>query len=315
MSRPRVSILIPTLNAERDLEQLLPALAEQELEGGLEVRVIDSDSTDATRQILRAAGIPVTRIERSTFRHGATRNQLAREAEGEFCLFLSQDATPAGPGFVTALLAPFADERVAGATARVLPNPSDDPLTARTVLAAPEADDRSEVRAIASPAAFAEMDASERLRHLRFNNVASCIRADILREIPFPDLAFGEDSAWAARALTAGWKVAFVAEAVVHHAHEYGAAEAFERYRVDAAFHRRTHDYRVRPNLGSVVRGLLYEIREDYRFIRRHDASLVHLWRSPSLRGGQVLGQYFGSRGWRPGGKDAGSRPATRRFS
>lgn len=315
MTEPRVSILIPTLNAERDLERLLPALAAQEVEGGVEVRVCDSSSTDATRQLLRAAGIAVTRIPRADFRHGGTRNLLASQARGEFCLFLSQDARPADPGFVTALVAPFVDEEVAGATARVLPNPDDDPLTARTALAAPEACERSEVRTLADPANFQALEPAERLRHLRFNNVASCIRAEVLRAIPFPDMPFGEDSAWAARAQTAGWKIVFAAEAVVHHAHRYRPGEAFERYRVDAAFHRRTHDHRVRPSLASVLRGVLFEVREDYRFIRKHDAGVGHLLRSPGLRTAQVLGQYFGSRGWGAGRAGEADQPATRRFS
>ena len=284
MPVPRVSILIPTFNGECHLDRLLPVLLSQELAGGIEIRAIDSDSEDCTRQMLRKHGIPVERIERAEFGHGKTRNRLAESARGELCVFLSQDVVPAGDDFLERLLAPLVDERVAGSTSRVLPHANDDPLTARTVLGAPEASSDGE------PAAYQ-----------RFNNVTSCIRRSVLAEIPFPDVPFGEDIAWAKLALAAGHKIAYVPDSVVYHAHRYTPRQAFERYRVDADFHRRTHDKRLRPSLRSVLRGFVYELREDWRYMRAH-GGLHHILRAPALRGAQVLGQYFGSHGWNPGG-------------
>ena len=92
-----------------------------------------------------AWGARVQRIERSEFRHGPTRNLLAAQARGELLVFLSQDALPDGSDFLKKLTAPFHDPRVAGSTARVLPHEDDDPLTARTVLSAPEAATESAV--------------------------------------------------------------------------------------------------------------------------------------------------------------------------
>ncbi len=300
MSAPRVSILIPTLEAERDLKRLLPALAAQQVEGGIEIRAVDSDSGDGTRELLEAAGAHVSRIERHEFRHGATRNRLGREARGEFLLFLSQDALPAADDFVRAMIAPLAQPEVAASSARILPHPGDDPLTARTVLAAPQADEHPALRRLEPRASLRDTSPTERALHLRFDNVASCIRASVFRTIPFPDVPFGEDAAWALEALAGGWSLAHAADAVVHHAHRYTPAQAFARYRVDAALHRRLYDRRLRPSLVSVLRGILHEVREDARYLRRHGGGLRHLLRSPALRGAQVLGQYFGSRGWNP---------------
>lgn len=301
MVAPRVSILLPTLNAERNLARLLPALACQRVEGGSELVCVDSDSDDCTRQLLRAAGARVVRIERSEFRHGATRNRLASLARGELLVFLSQDAEPAGEDCLERLLAPFSDRRVAGVGARVLPRPGDDPLTMRSALGAPEAGERAEVRALPAGQRLVDLAPAERSRLARFNDVASAIRAEVLRAIPFPDVPFGEDSAWAARALEAGWALAFAADATVHHAHRYTPAQAFERYRVDAAFQRREHGLAVRPDLVSLVRGVAFELREDARFVRARGLGAHHLVRAPALRAAQVLGQYFGTRGWNPG--------------
>lgn len=300
MTSPRLSIVLPTWDGERDLGRLLPALAAQELGGpageGFEILAVDSGSSDRSRELLERAGARVEQIGKSAFRHGATRNRAARGARGEILVFLSQDALPRDRGFLAALAAPFEDPRVAGAYARILPHEDDDPLTARTVLSAPEASAAGETRELAGGTDLAALDDAARARLIAFNDVASAIRRSVFEEIPFPDVDFGEDVAWAARALEAGWRIRFEPRAVVHHSHRYSPARAYERYKVDADFHKRHFQRRLRPSLLSVVRGVAFEVREDWRHVARH-GGFAHLLRSPFLRAAQVLGQYAGSRG------------------
>jgi rhamnosyltransferase len=302
----RVSIILPTYNGEAHLRELLPRIAAQEVAGGFEIRAIDSSSHDRSRELLEAAGAHVTKIPKAEFRHGGTRTRCAREAEGEFLVFLSQDVEPLGTDFLEQLVSAFEDPRVAGTYARVLPREDDEPLTRRTVLELPEASERGEVRDLDSVGGVWELSPEQRAQYLRFNDVASAIRASVWREIPFPDMAFGEDFAWAARALTAGWRICFNPRAVVHHAHRYTPRSVYERYKTDAAFHRRIHGYRMRPNVLSTARGFFYELRQDARFCRREGKPgwWRALARAPGLRAAQVLGQYVGSRA--PGGSPPG---------
>lgn len=297
MTPPKASILIPTLNGEGDLRRLLPALAEQRLDGEVEYLAIDSSSTDRTVELLEAAGFQVEVIQRADFGHGRTRNALAARASGEFLLFLSQDATPVGPDFVSRMLAPFADPTVAGVTARVLPNAGDDALTARTVVESPEASEHSETRVWTSPADYLSMSGPDRAALLRFNNVASCVRASVLAQEPFPEVPFGEDFAWAARVMARGHALHHAGAAAVHHAHRYGPGAAYARYRVDAIFHREFHGFAVRPGLLSLLKGIAYELSRDLAYVRRHGGRWVDLLRAPLLRSAQVIGQYVGSRG------------------
>ena len=296
----RLSIVLPTWEGERDLARLLPALAAQELGGnpgeGFEILAVDSGSKDRSAELLERAGARVGRVEQRAFRHGATRNLAARGAKGEILVFLSQDALPRGADFLAALAAPFADPRVAGAYARILPHEEDDPLTARTVLSAPEASAEGETRELPRGTSLGSLDDGTRARLCGFNDVASAIRRSVFEAIPFPDVDFGEDVAWAARALEAGWRIRFEPRAVVLHSHRYSPSRAYERYRVDAAFHRRHFHRRLRPSLLSVARGVAHEVREDWRHVARH-GGFAHLVRSPFLRAAQVLGQYAGSRG------------------
>jgi rhamnosyltransferase len=297
MGAPRVSILLPTRDGERDLERLLPVLERQKVSGGVELLATDTASRDKSVELLRRAGFAVETIRPAEFGHGRTRNALAARARGEFLAFFSQDALPEGDDFVERLVAPFGDERLAGTYARILPNPDDDALTARSVLAAPQAAAAPALFELAPGTRLEDLPLEVALAMLSFSNVASAIRARAWREVPFPDVVFGEDFAWAARALPAGWRLRFSPECVVRHAHRYGPRSAFERYRVDAAFHRRAHGHRLRPGLFGLVRGLAHECLADLAHVGRH-GGWTALLRSPGLRGGQVLGQLYGSRGW-----------------
>jgi rhamnosyltransferase len=280
---PRVSICLPTWNGERDLARLLPALARQELDGAFEIVAIDSSSRDRSFEMLEQAGARVLRIEQREFGHGATRNRIAGMAQGEFLVFLSQDAVPQGERFLATLVAAFEDPRTAGACARILPHEDDDPLTARTVLDAPEASAQARVF-------------EGRGGEVCFNDVAAAIRASVFRTLPFPEVVFGEDRAWAVRALEAGHRIRFVPESVVRHAHRYTPRTAFERYRIDAAYQRHVHGRRVRPSLWSVARGIGHELVRDWSHVRATRQPMTALLRAPALRGAQVFGQYCGSR-------------------
>jgi rhamnosyltransferase len=298
---PLVSIVLPTLNGAEHLRRLLPALAAQEVPadwGGFELCAIDSTSDDESRELLEGAGASVQVIPRADFRHGAARNLAAEKARGEFLVFLSQDASPRDVLFLSNLIASFDDPRVAGAYARILPSPDEDPLTARTALDQPEASAAPRVRDLDDVGVLRDVALEELPDLHRFNNVASAIRTSVFRKLPFPDVDFGEDTAWATRALGAGWRIRFAPEAAVYHAHRYSPAEAFRRYKVDARFHLEQYGRRVRPSLVSALRGWAYEMKRDYWFVRWRE--FEERWplylRSPLLRGAQVLGQYFGSR-------------------
>ena len=296
----KASVILPTFNGEDDLRRLLPALRDQDFEGELEICAIDSSSRDGTVGLLEEHGAKIQIIPQSEFSHGLTRNRCAEMATGEVLIFMSQDVIPADRAFARELVEAFTDDRVAGAYSRVLPHPEDDPLTARTVLELPESSEEPFVRDLDHVEGLWALEPDERIRYLRFNNVASAIRTEVFREFPFPPTAFAEDFAWASMVLSRGWRIAFVPKSVVRHAHTYNFSKAYERYRVDAAFHLQAHGWRVRPSALSAARGFLYEVRQDLRFVSRSDAKnkMRYLLRSPGLRAAQVFGQYVGSHGW-----------------
>src|SRR5258708_7073741 len=93
MSVPDLTVVIPTLNEATALPRLLAGLSRQE---GirLEVRVADGGSTDATVEAARVAGATVVTAPRG---RGAQMNAAARDAQGEFLLFLHADSAVDSP--------------------------------------------------------------------------------------------------------------------------------------------------------------------------------------------------------------------------
>ena len=106
-----------------DLARCLGAIRAQALDHEPEVVVVDSGSTDGSVATAREYGARVLEIPPEEFDHGATRNLAAEAARGEVLVFISQDAEPVGDGWLAALTAPLADERVAGVYGRQVARP------------------------------------------------------------------------------------------------------------------------------------------------------------------------------------------------
>ena len=87
-----ISVIIPTLNAEHDIEGLLTVLGRQSIQP-IETLVVDSASEDRTIELIQKhKGVRLLQIDRQDFNHGGTRDLALRESRGDFVCFLTQDA-------------------------------------------------------------------------------------------------------------------------------------------------------------------------------------------------------------------------------
>ncbi|MBI4123008.1 MAG: glycosyltransferase [Parcubacteria group bacterium] len=113
--RPRVSIIIPTLNEELYLPKALRSIKKQKFKD-LEVIVADADSKDATVEIARAFGCRVVKGGMP----GKGRNEGAKVAKGEILIFLDADAI-LPPKFLERFLPEFERRRldIAGCSMKI----------------------------------------------------------------------------------------------------------------------------------------------------------------------------------------------------
>ncbi len=98
VARPRFSIVIPALNEERYLADCLRSLAQQDFTGGVEVIVVDNNSTDRTAAIARSFGAVVVHEERAGV--CSARQRGTALASGEIVVSTDADTT-FDPGWLT----------------------------------------------------------------------------------------------------------------------------------------------------------------------------------------------------------------------
>jgi rhamnosyltransferase len=219
---PTWKVIVLTLNAAADWPHFAPMLLASVQPG--QVIVIDSDSTDGTAALARAAAFEVRSIARRDFNHGATR-QLAAEMfpDAEILVYLTQDAVLARPDAVVTLLAAFQDLRVSAAYGRQLPRPEAGAIEAHA-------------RSFNYPANSDVHDLASRerlgLKAIFISNSFAAYRRSALLEIGGfrRDVIFGEDTLAAADLLLSGHKVAYIADACVYHSHDYTWRQEFRRY-------------------------------------------------------------------------------------
>jgi O-antigen biosynthesis protein len=213
---PSISVVIPVKDGERYLEELLDALAREQVG---EVLAIDSGSRDRSRQIVRGAGVELLEIDPAEFGHGRTRNLGAERTRGELICFLTQDATPVA-GWAKAYRAAFAlPERVGAAYGPHLPRADTSPMIARELtefFAGFSADGQPRVQRPGDPTFL--------------SNVNACYVRACWEEIRFREVAYSEDQAFGVDLLEAGWVKVYAPQAAVLHAHDYGPVEFMRRY-------------------------------------------------------------------------------------
>jgi GT2 family glycosyltransferase len=146
---------------------------------------------------------------------------------------------------------------------------------------------------------------AERLELCTFDDVCSCIRRSVWERLPFRPTVIAEDVEWARDALLAGWRLAYVPQAMVVHSHERSARHELQRTR---AIHRRLgalFGVRTMPTLGHLLRAFAATVPLHARLAWRQPAELP---RALALAAAWPLGQYLGGRA---AARDARGAPAT----
>lgn len=220
---PSFSVVIPTLNAESEIGQLLESIQNQTIHPE-QILVIDSSSTDNTRQVIADIAISnlmLKEISRTSFNHGTTRGEGVKSVTGEFILFFTQDATPADSKYFEHILAPFCDSSVGMVSGRQLPKQDareyEKYIRLHNYPVTSYVRDINDVSRLGIKAFFA-------------SDVCSAYRRTAYQECGgFTRVNTNEDMLMAAKMLENGYKVAYAAEAKVVHSHNLSFMQEFKR--------------------------------------------------------------------------------------
>jgi GT2 family glycosyltransferase len=199
-----VSIIIPTFNGARRIEDCVNALLRQSPERQVEIIVVNDGSTDETASVVRRI-FGVRLINQANAGPAAARNRGAREAGNTIILFTDDDCVPT-EGWIDAMLAPFKDPEVVGVKGAYRTRQSR--LIARFVQI--EYEDRYRLMAKLPDIDFIDTysGAFHRDRFLAMGGY----------DTAFP-VACAEDIELSYRMSACGWKMKFAPEASVYHTH------------------------------------------------------------------------------------------------
>jgi rhamnosyltransferase len=217
-----MTVVIPTWNGARHLPALIAALRSQSLAPEA-ILVIDSSSSDGSADLAARLGCQVEVIPQAEFNHGGTRNRGVHATSSAILVFLTQDALPADPQFLARLVEPIRSGTAAACFARQIPydhaSPPERMARGRNYPEAGQLRSAADIPRLGVRAYF-------------FSNVASAVsRPDFLAVGGFPDdVIMYEDMVLCSRLLHAGRSVAYCADAVVRHSHDYSLGQQFRRY-------------------------------------------------------------------------------------
>ena len=249
-SRKKVdaTVFIPTFNGEKYLDRLIYAVEAQEFDGNFEILIIDSGSSDATLDIIDShRSVRLVQIPNSDFGHGKTRNQASQLSRGTYIAFLTQDAIPADPFWLGNLTAPLRDfpESVKAVVGRQYARKNCFPLMKQGIDKAFKACGPIDSLTFVSNSSRGELSPSDYF----YSDVNSATLRDFLNnEIPYRDVAYSEDYAFAEDVLNAGYTKVYQPFAAVEHSNDLTIKEFSGRMFDESLSVRNLHGENFKPN-------------------------------------------------------------------
>lgn len=255
-----LSVIVPTRNPGDDWPKWLKAFGSAQPQ--VPCVVVDSSSNDGTDFSSSYLVTNLVTIDAACFNHGDTRNFALQHLDksSDVVVFMTQDALLANADSLRNLQKAFTNPSVGCAFGRQLPRLNATPLAAHARLF--NYPETSSVVCLADKAQLG-------IKACFISNSFAAYRVkDLLAVGGFPtNVILGEDMTVAAKMLMAGKRVAYLADACVHHSHNYSVLEEFRRYFDTGVFHARNPW--LLQTFGSAG-------GEGLRFVR---SELLYLWR------------------------------------
>jgi rhamnosyltransferase len=268
MDNPTVSIVIPTLNAEKYLDSMLSSLI-QAVESS-HIFLIDSSSNDKTFNISKGYDIQFHTIQQCEFNHGKTRNLSLKFCNTDFVVFMTQDAQPVNSNFLNLLLEPFQmDPLVAATYSRQLPRKDAQFLEQLDRLIKYPNND-----IIQSQETLSVLGS----RAYYLSNSCAAYRMSFFRELGgFPeDEIMGEDAIFALKAISKGYKIIYTSRSEVYHSHNYTFVELFRRYFDTGVYRTKALDLFIFPRFkGDANQGSSYTLQIFSALIKKKRYDLI----------------------------------------
>lgn len=223
------TVVIPTLNAVRDIERLLLAILKQKTSFKFDILIIDSSSDDGTIEVLKDysnkySNIHYKVIQRTEFQHGKTRDFAIEQSRGDYVAFLTQDALPYNEFWLEELIKCFAvDKKIAGVFGKHIAYDTHSPFVKRDIKNHFEHYGKlprlySWDDSLQYP--FDRNSKEWQMKMMFYSDNNSAISKKIWKYINYPHVDWGEDQVWAWTIIQLGLKKYYAENSIVYHSHD-----------------------------------------------------------------------------------------------
>lgn len=223
----KIDIIIPVYKPDHKFLTLIDRLEHQSIPVN-RIIVINTEQKYFDRLLYGTSylkeyhNIIVKHISKREFDHGKTRNQGVQYSDADYFVMMTQDAVPADEFMVEQLLKPLHNENVAAAYARQLADEG-----CREAEKYTRNFNYSDQSGIKTKADLEKLG----IKTFFCSNVCAAYNRKVFNVLGgfVKHTIFNEDMIYAAKAVEAGYGIAYVAEAQVFHSHDYSCREQFHR--------------------------------------------------------------------------------------
>ena len=222
----KVDVIIPVYHPDDKLKKLLDKLMKQTVKPSKIFLLQTIDEGDRKLQVGELLEtnieIEVIAIAKEEFDHGGTRRYGASLSDAEIMLFMTQDAVPVDEFLIEKLLIPFKDSKTGASYARQLANRDADLLEKMTrVFNYPNKNkvkSSKDIKDLGIKTFFCS-NVCAAYRKETYNKLGGFVNRTI----------FNEDMIMGFALIGSGHKIAYVADAMVIHSHNYSYGQQFRR--------------------------------------------------------------------------------------
>lgn len=220
--RISVDVIIPTFQPDAEFAKLLRSLALQVIPAD-NIFIINTEKKYWNESWEREfPNLKVTHIKKSEFDHGAVRHMAAEQSKADIVVFMTQDAVPEDENTISELIRPLVDGKAEMSYCRQIPKKGADLIEKYT-----RAFNYPPESRIKTKADLPKLG----VKTFFCTNVCSAYLKKVydgLGGFPHP-VILNEDNILAGRAVEAGFRISYTAEARVLHSHNYSGIKQFHR--------------------------------------------------------------------------------------
>lgn len=244
--------------------------------GNVQLIIVDSGSTDGTIELAEKSGALIKRIDRRAFHHANTRNEAVLLADYGNIVFTVQDAIPCSKIWLSDLERSLCETGVAAVYTDQIPHDDASPYSRFEIESISKArGQEARIQSIDSLDAFKKMPYDEAYRTISLDNVCAIYKKELLINIPFPEVDFAEDMAWAFKNMLLGQRLLYQPDIKVQHSHNRSPEYAFNRQVINSFWCAKIMS-RVENDLSFVtIRDLMALTRAVGRFVNRLGSDIL----------------------------------------